>query len=171
MCMYVSLLSFCRWLVVAHSNNRNCCCNISHHQDLTEDRKAALMERFQVLESLKDAKVSKIHERTLALKYHKVKFFERRKSERKLAKLRKQMKMDSNPSDPELLMKLKTAEEDLLYVTYFPKSEKYISLYGKRSGDSGSAYTEVTRKRQLRCREQAVRATSHFKPSVNTILF
>ncbi len=157
MCMYVSLLSFCRCLVVTQFNNRNCCCNISHHQDLTEDRKAALMERFQVLESWKDARVSKTYERTLALKYHKVKFFERRKAERKWAKLRKQMKMDSNPSD-ELLIKLKAAEEDLLYVTYFPKSEKYISLYGKRSGDSGSAYTEVTRKRQLRCREQAVRA-------------
>ncbi len=116
------------------------------------------MKRFQLLENLKDARASKAQERTLALKYHKVKFFERRRAERRLAKIRTQMAMvDSlNPPSGELLMKLKTAEEDLLYVTYFPKTAKYISLYGKRSGDGGSAYTEATRKRQLHCREQAV---------------
>ncbi len=114
------------------------------------------MKRFQLLENLKDARASKAQERTLALKYHKVKFFERRRAERRLAKIRMAMVDSLNPPSDELLMKLKTAEEDLLYVTYFPKTAKYISLYGKRSGDGGSAYTEATRKRQLHCREQAV---------------
>ncbi len=144
---------------------------ISHQQDLAQDGKAALRDRLQVLESLKDARVLKSRERHFALKYHKVKFFETRKAERKLAKLRKLIQMDPNPSE-ELLLELKTAEENLLYVTYFPKPEKYISLYGKRSADGtdGTAYTEETRKRQLHCREQAVRAPSHLKKVAKTTI-
>ncbi len=111
----------------------------------------------------------KSRERHFALKYHKVKFFERRKAERKLAKLRKLIKMDPNPSE-ELLLELKTAEENLLYVIYFPNSEKYISLYGKQSAD-GTAYTEETRKRQLHCRKQAVRAPRHLVKTIHYYLF
>ncbi len=144
-----------------------------HHQELSEDRNAALRERVQVLEKLKEARESKSRERHFALKYHKVKFFERCKAERRLAKLRKLIKQNSNDDPPseELLLKLKTSEEDLLYVTYFPKSEKYISLYGKRSGDADTAYTEETRKRQLYCRQQAVRVPPHLKQVAKSFIF
>ncbi|ETW74615.1 hypothetical protein HETIRDRAFT_430930 [Heterobasidion irregulare TC 32-1] len=70
-------------------------------------------------------------ERTMAMRYHKVKFFDRQKLERKIKQTKKQL------DDPELSSKKKKSVEsalfelrvDLNYVTNYPKTEKYISLF------------------------------------------
>lgn len=75
-------------------------------------------------------------ERKLALRYRKVKFFERRKIERAIRRLeRLQRAAADNPNEDtvrqaaDMAQKLGQLKEDLEYVRFFPKTEKYISLF------------------------------------------
>ncbi|XP_058770716.1 rRNA-processing protein EFG1-like isoform X2 [Vicia villosa] len=82
----------------------------------------------QKLESLK--KQQEVHnrlamERKIFLRDKKIKFFERRKIERRIRRLEK-LQRASSSSSPDQLASLK---HDLQYVMYFPKSEKYVPLF------------------------------------------
>ena len=68
-------------------------------------------------------------ERAFSKKYHKVKFFERRKVERRIAHLKKQLEGAGPKAQPELRRQLQAAEHDLLYVQHFPRHKKYLSLF------------------------------------------
>ncbi|KAK6363370.1 18S rRNA maturation protein [Orbilia blumenaviensis] len=77
---------------------------------------------------------------TLEKRYHKVRFFERRKATRALSRLSRELaalsSSDNNDEKDEkdqLLAKIHTAEIDLNYIMHYPPLEKYISLY--KSGD------------------------------------
>lgn len=70
-------------------------------------------------------------ERKLAKKYHKVRFFERVKVERKLKRVASRIKDCSSPGT-KLLEELHTLQDDLAYIKYFPKGEKYISLFPQK---------------------------------------
>lgn len=83
-----------------------------------EKRLAALLEESQ--ENRK-----KYIEKKYAVRYHKVRFFERIKVERTIKKLKKALKTSSDQS---LKDGLAEAEEDLEYILHFPKGEKYVSL-------------------------------------------
>lgn len=82
-------------------------------------------------------------ERALATRYHKVKFFDRRKLLRKISQTKRQLE------DEEISSKVRKARKaelfelrvDLNYVMNYPKLEKYISLYPPevRSGECGAA--------------------------------
>ncbi|TFY56589.1 hypothetical protein EVG20_g8874 [Dentipellis fragilis] len=70
-------------------------------------------------------------ERTLAVRYHKIKFFDRQKLVRKIKQTRKQLEASDLTSKARksleaALFKLRV---DLNYVTNYPKTEKYISLF------------------------------------------
>ncbi|XP_039040158.1 rRNA-processing protein EFG1-like [Hibiscus syriacus] len=69
-------------------------------------------------------------ERNIFLRDRKIKFFERRKIERRIRRLEKLQRSSSGQAQDtviaDLLSKLK---EDLEYVRFFPKTEKYISLF------------------------------------------
>ena len=72
-------------------------------------------------------------ERKYALRYHKVRFFERVKLERRLARLQAQLKGASaggegEPPVEELQAQVAQVQEDLTYVLHFPKGERYVSL-------------------------------------------
>ncbi|KAI9138857.1 hypothetical protein BKA69DRAFT_712898 [Paraphysoderma sedebokerense] len=88
---------------------------------LDNERKLAAL-KFQLEQSTFNEK-----ERKYAIMYRKVKFFERQKVTRKLKKVKKEL--ESNPENEELKAELKDLELDLCYVTHYPKSEKYISLF------------------------------------------
>ncbi|GAB4851009.1 hypothetical protein Ancab_030305 [Ancistrocladus abbreviatus] len=69
-------------------------------------------------------------ERKIFLRDRKIKFFERRKVERRIRRLEKLQRSSSGQAQEgkvsEQLAKLK---EDLEYVRFFPKTEKYVSLF------------------------------------------
>ena len=66
----------------------------------------------------------------LEKKYHKVRFFERRKATRQLERLNRLHKAAaSDPERTELEGKIQAAEIDLNYILHYPGLEKYISLY------------------------------------------
>ena len=80
--------------------------------------------------------------------YKKIRFFERRKLERMLKKINKQIEENKNLEESE---KLKIEKErivdDINYVKFFPKSYKYISLLSKKDLDN-----EVTNKKREKMR-------------------
>ena len=53
----------------------------------------------------------------------------RRKVERRIAHLKKQLEGAGPKAQPELRRQLQAAEHDLLYVQHFPRHKKYLSLF------------------------------------------
>ncbi|TBU37627.1 hypothetical protein BD309DRAFT_973667 [Dichomitus squalens] len=91
-------------------------------------------------------------ERSLAARYHKVKFFERQKLLRKIAQVKRQLKGDGEDGEGETLGKkerkklekrLGELRVDLNYVLHYPKTKKYISLFPPevRKGEEAEAET------------------------------
>ncbi|XP_028784160.1 rRNA-processing protein EFG1 isoform X2 [Neltuma alba] len=85
------------------------------------------------LEGLK--KQQEIHtrlaaERKMFLRGRKIKFFERRKIERRIRRLEKLQRASSAQAESaETAEQLSKLKEDLQYVMYFPKTEKYVPLF------------------------------------------
>jgi iron-sulfur cluster repair protein YtfE (RIC family) len=73
-------------------------------------------------------------ERTMAVRYHKVKFFERVKLTRAMEKLERDHPDESARSDA-VTAELRRLKDDLRYVTHFPKGFKYVSIL-KQEGDT-----------------------------------
>ncbi|XP_057426819.1 rRNA-processing protein EFG1 isoform X2 [Lotus japonicus] len=99
----------------------------------------------QKLEGLK--KQQEIHtrlaaERQIFLRDRKIKFFERRKIERRIRRLEKLQRASSSPSSAQShSQQLSALKQDLQYVMYFPKTEKYVPLF------VGGDDTEIVDKR------------------------
>ncbi|KAG9444034.1 hypothetical protein H6P81_015374 [Aristolochia fimbriata] len=69
-------------------------------------------------------------ERKIFLRDRKIKFFERRKIERRIRRLEKMQRTSSDhASEEEIAHQLSKLKEDLEYVRFFPKTEKYVSLF------------------------------------------
>jgi hypothetical protein len=85
-------------------------------------------------------------------RYHKPRFFERQKADRRLKQARKALKAcEGDESERERLGKeVDDYEVDLNYALFFPLDEHYVSLYPTRKGkeDGTSATLEVEGKRQ-----------------------
>eukprot|EP00633_Aureoumbra_lagunensis_P002030 CAMPEP_0197290128 /NCGR_PEP_ID=MMETSP0890-20130614/7380_1 /TAXON_ID=44058 ORGANISM="Aureoumbra lagunensis, Strain CCMP1510" /NCGR_SAMPLE_ID=MMETSP0890 /ASSEMBLY_ACC=CAM_ASM_000533 /LENGTH=171 /DNA_ID=CAMNT_0042761967 /DNA_START=203 /DNA_END=718 /DNA_ORIENTATION=- len=95
-----------------------------------------------------------------ARKYHKVKFFERRKIERRLCQVRRELA--SEPTNE--LRKIEAALlEDLDYIKYFPKDRKYISLFFDDPNDKKSI------RRRGKYRALALEAAAEARAQPNTI--
>ena len=82
-------------------------------------------------------------ERHFSKKYHKVKFFERRKVERRLQLLRKE------DADADAI---REAEHNLLYIKHFPRHKKYLALFPKENAED-----QFVAKRRARIRASIVR--------------
>ncbi|KAH0607008.1 uncharacterized protein H6S33_002996 [Morchella sextelata] len=67
-------------------------------------------------------------------KYRMVRFFERKKASRKLAQLVRRRR-DSAESDEALEKAIHEAEVEVNYTVYYPRGEKYISLFRDPAGD------------------------------------
>lgn len=92
-------------------------------------------------------------EKQLAIKYHKVKFFERKKVTRKIRSIESKISPDDDTNTiDERQEQRKQLENDLAYIMYFPKDEKYISLYSR----DGGSETENNRRELLK--ERALNA-------------
>ncbi|XP_061339017.1 rRNA-processing protein EFG1-like isoform X1 [Gastrolobium bilobum] len=71
-------------------------------------------------------------ERKIFLRDRKIKFFERRKIERRIRRLEKLQRASSSSSSSSAQVssdQLSALKKDLQYVMYFPKTEKYVPLF------------------------------------------
>uniref|UniRef100_A0A9I9CP33 rRNA-processing protein EFG1 n=1 Tax=Cucumis melo TaxID=3656 RepID=A0A9I9CP33_CUCME len=85
-------------------------------------------------------------ERKIFLRDRKIKFFERRKIERRIRRLEKLQRAPSGQfQDSDVADQLSKLKEDLEYVRFFPKTEKYVALF-TGSDDSDM----VDRRKKLR---------------------
>lgn len=94
-------------------------------KDLPDDIRVAQEKKLEELKRQQDLQNKLAVQRTVQLRDRKIKFFERRKIERMIRRLEKQQR--SNGDD--FSSKLSKLREDLEYVRFFPKNEKYVSLF------------------------------------------
>lgn len=105
-----------------------------------EKEKAALQASVQ-----KQARVSR--EKHFSKKYHGIKFFERRKVERRISQLERAISageaLETNKAA------LLEAQHDLLYIKHFPSSKKYLALFPSKDADNGYVAKRRRRMRAL----------------------
>ncbi|KAI5397807.1 rRNA-processing protein EFG1 isoform X2 [Lathyrus oleraceus] len=94
-------------------------------KNLPLEVKAAQEQKLESLKKQQEVHTRLALERKLFLRDKKIKFFERRKIERRIRRLEK-LQRASSSSSPDQLASLK---HDLQYVMYFPKNEKYVPLF------------------------------------------
>lgn len=106
-----------------------------------EKRLIALREEW---ESRKRAAI----ERKFAIRYHKVRFFERVKLERQLNKLQRSLASAAvrNDETKSIESRIQQVKEDLEYVLHFPKGEKYVSII--KDADDPEAQEHLEKERQ-----------------------
>ncbi|XP_023639407.1 rRNA-processing protein EFG1 isoform X2 [Capsella rubella] len=111
-------------------------------KDLPPEVKESLVEKLEDLKKQQDAHARLAVERKVFLRNRKIKFFERRKIERSIRRLEKLQRTSSaHVGDTDIAEQLTKLKEDLEYVRFFPKNEKYVSLF------TGGEDPEVVEKR------------------------
>ncbi|OQR97103.1 hypothetical protein ACHHYP_12748 [Achlya hypogyna] len=93
---------------------------------LPDDIRAAKAEELAALHAQMGTKAKQEQEREIALKYRKVKFFDRRRVMRTLKKLKQQLASEPTKA---LEKEYEAAKKDMMYIYYYPKGEKYINLF------------------------------------------
>ncbi|KAL2463694.1 hypothetical protein Fot_53350 [Forsythia ovata] len=117
-------------------------------KDLPPEVKEAQEKKLEGLKKEQEIHNRLAVERKIFLRNRKIKFFERRKIERSIRRLEKQQRTSSDQAhETEISEQLSKLKEDLEYVRFFPKTEKYVSLF------MGGDETEIIEKRN-RLREQ-----------------
>ncbi|KAI0327928.1 hypothetical protein GY45DRAFT_1327000 [Cubamyces sp. BRFM 1775] len=120
---------------------------------LAADVRVATERRLKSLEAdLAKAEQARL-ERTMATRYHKIKFFERQKVSRKLNQTKR--KLASTDGDTgvsakerkELEARLAELRVDLNYILHYPKTKKYISLFPPevRQAKAGQSAADAAR--------------------------
>ncbi|CAN6303191.1 unnamed protein product [Urochloa humidicola] len=96
-------------------------------KDLPDEVRIAQEKKLEELKRQQELQNQLAVQRTVQLRDRKIKFFERRKIERMIRRLEKQQR--SNGDD--VSNNLSKLREDLEYVRFFPKNEKYVSLFAE----------------------------------------
>ncbi|KAF3778071.1 rRNA-processing protein [Nymphaea thermarum] len=110
-------------------------------KDLPIEVKNAQEKRLEELKTKQEIQNRSEVERKLSLRYRRVKFFERRKIERRIRRLEKLQRSADPTMQRTVSEQLSQLREDLEYVRFFPKTEKYVSLF------MGSDNPEIVEKR------------------------
>eukprot|EP00232_Nephroselmis_pyriformis_P005316 CAMPEP_0182903244 /NCGR_PEP_ID=MMETSP0034_2-20130328/31116_1 /TAXON_ID=156128 /ORGANISM="Nephroselmis pyriformis, Strain CCMP717" /LENGTH=220 /DNA_ID=CAMNT_0025038073 /DNA_START=24 /DNA_END=683 /DNA_ORIENTATION=+ len=90
-------------------------------------------------------------EKKFAKKYHKVKFFERVKVERRIGKIKKEGEMTGD-----MRAELKVLQEDLEYVKHYPNDQKYVALFVGEGDDVEKKRREMRALIKTRLAERAL---------------
>ncbi|KAG6423129.1 hypothetical protein SASPL_113515 [Salvia splendens] len=99
-------------------------------KDLPLEIKEAQEKKLEELKRQHDIQNRLALERKIFLRYRRIKFFERRKIERRIRRLEKQQRaLTGQAQEADISEQLSKLKEDLEYVKFFPKTEKYVSLY------------------------------------------
>ncbi|KAF8633456.1 hypothetical protein AX17_004625 [Amanita inopinata Kibby_2008] len=113
--------------------------------NVAADVRVETERRLKALESdLHKAELVR-QERHHAVRYHKIKFFERQKVVRKIQQTNKRVSSEGDVS--ELHATLSELRVDLNYILHYPKTKKYISLFPPevRKGESPPSDSEATK--------------------------
>lgn len=117
-------------------------------KDLPPEVKEAQEKKLEELKKQQEIHNRLAIERKLFLRDRKIKFFERRKIERRIRRVEKQQRTSSGQAqETELAVQLSKLKEDLEYVKFFPKTEKYVSLF--MGGDDGEIVEKRNRLRKV----------------------
>lgn len=98
-------------------------------ESLAADVRVETERRLKALEAdLARAETAR-KERTYAMKYHKVKFFERQKLVRRIKQVKRDLTSAQGKEQTKLEGELESLRVDLNYILHYPKTRKYISLF------------------------------------------
>ncbi|KAL5209143.1 hypothetical protein ABZP36_004766 [Zizania latifolia] len=125
-------------------------------KDLPNEIRAAQEKKLEELKRQQELQNQLAIQRAVQLRDRKIKFFERRKIERMIRRLEKQQ--CSNADDAS--SKLSKLREDLEYVRFFPKNEKYVSLF---SGGNNPDILEKRNKWRKQIKENLMAAAANGK--------
>ncbi|KAI6693382.1 hypothetical protein NL676_021092 [Syzygium grande] len=99
-------------------------------KDLPPEMREAQEKKLEGLKKQQEIHSRLAVEKKIFLRDRKIKFFERRKIERRIRRLEKMQRTLSGPEqDAAIAEQLYKLKEDLEYVRFFPKTEKYVSLF------------------------------------------
>ncbi|XP_021897175.1 rRNA-processing protein EFG1 isoform X4 [Carica papaya] len=99
-------------------------------KDLSPEVREAQEKKLEGLKKQQEIHTRLAVERKIFLRDRKIKFFERRKIERRIRRLEKLQRTSSGQAqDVQTAEQLSKLKEDLEYVRFFPKTEKYVSLF------------------------------------------
>ncbi|CAI9118317.1 OLC1v1019874C1 [Oldenlandia corymbosa var. corymbosa] len=115
-------------------------------KDLPPAVKEAQEKKLDGLKKLQEEQNRKAMAQKMNLRYRKIRFFERRKIERRIRRVERQLRaLTGEAREAELAEQLSKSKEDLLqdleYVRFFPKDEEYVPLF------TGGEGVEITEKR------------------------
>ncbi|KAG2037888.1 hypothetical protein BDR03DRAFT_955783 [Suillus americanus] len=98
-------------------------------ENLAANVRVETERRLKALEAdLARAEVAR-KERTYAMKYHKVKFFERQKVVRRIKQVKRDLTSTQGKEREKLDGELEGLRVDLNYILHYPRTKKYISLF------------------------------------------
>ncbi|PIM98546.1 hypothetical protein CDL12_28973 [Handroanthus impetiginosus] len=116
-------------------------------KDLPRQIKEAQEKKLEELKKQQEIHIRLAVERQIFLRDRKIKFFERRKIERRIRRLEKQQRAATGQAQETVIAdQLSKLKEDLEYVRFFPKSEKYVSLF--MGGDEAETVEKRNRLRK-----------------------
>ncbi|PIN01309.1 hypothetical protein CDL12_26181 [Handroanthus impetiginosus] len=111
-------------------------------KDLSPEVKEAQEKKLEELKKQQEIHARLVKERKIFLQNRKIRFFERRKIDRRIRQLEKQQRASTDQAqEAEIADQLSKLKEDLQYVRFFPKTEKYVPLF------IGGDGTEIVEKR------------------------
>ncbi|KAH7334731.1 hypothetical protein B0J17DRAFT_88538 [Rhizoctonia solani] len=122
--------------------------------NLAADVRIASERRLKSLEAdLAKAEIRK-KERTMAVRYHKIKFFDKRKVTRKIGQVKRALEAPEldKKERKKLQKELLSHRVDLNYILNHPKLDKYIALYPS-SGSSDEQTDKLREERRLLVRQ------------------
>ncbi|EOA37276.1 hypothetical protein CARUB_v10010871mg, partial [Capsella rubella] len=97
-------------------------------KDLPPEVRESLNKKLDDLKKQHDVHSRLAVERNIFLRNRKIRFFERRKIERSVRRLEK-LQRNVHVQDADIGGQLNKLKEDLEYVRFFPKNEKYVPLF------------------------------------------
>ncbi|KAG2198629.1 hypothetical protein INT46_006406 [Mucor plumbeus] len=115
-------------------------------KDLPADVITEAKRRLRVLEYDLGEKVIDDHERDNSTKYHMVKHFERKKVQRKIKQAKKAVEEESDlTKKAQLQEKVDEWQVKLLYITNYPKTLSYISLFPQENENDTKSLARKTK--------------------------
>lgn len=110
--------------------------------DLSAEARATNEKKLKQLQLLQKNRIKTDKEKKISKQYHGIKFFEKKKVLRKQKRLQKRLtenaKTLSEKEKYEIQTESKQVENQLIYITHFPKGKKYVALFPNKNRDDAS---------------------------------
>nr|CAD1819837.1 unnamed protein product [Ananas comosus var. bracteatus] len=130
-------------------------------KDLPHEVREAQVKKLEELKRQQEIHTRLAIERKIQLRNRKIKFFERRKIERMIRRLEKQQRSSSDHvEEGRISDQLSKLREDLEYVRFFPKTEKYVPLF---AGGDNPTIMEKRNKLRKQIKDNLVAAAASGK--------